>query len=234
MDRVRDVLQPALHGGTACGVTSEARPCNTQACDKDCVLADWTAWGSCSKPCDLGHRERMQNVLEPPVGAGHCPSLNERKQNKGCNPQKCPVVPIKCRVKSDIVLVIDGSGSVGTSGWAASISAAKKIVTSMDLAGSDSRAALSFTVGPRLIANTTNASAIITPGGTDGIVDARGQLLTAVLTKSLPSLRAPRVSRLRSRMQCSLNVELTRSMPFMQHGPSSPGHGTMRSAASLS
>lgn len=146
---MRDIVQEPLHGGDACGETQEVVGCNQQACDKDCVLADWTVWSSCSKPCDLGHRQRFQNILEPKVGQGKCPTTAERQQSKVCNAQACPVLPLKCKVKTDLVLVIDGSGSIRSAGWAASIAGAKKIVTSMDLENSGSQVALIVYSGPK-------------------------------------------------------------------------------------
>jgi hypothetical protein len=148
-ERNRYVIQEALHGGEDCGETQEVVTCNAQSCDKDCVLADWTAWSNCSKPCDLGHRSRFMVVLEKSVGEGKCQSKDERHQEVVCNPQACPVVPMTCTVKTDLVLIIDGSGSIGSRGWEKSIDGAKKIVTAMDLEDSGSKVAIMVYSGPK-------------------------------------------------------------------------------------
>jgi len=88
-------------------------------------------------------------VLEKSEGEGKCPTKAERNQQIVCNAQACPTVPVKCTVKSDLVLVIDGSGSIGSNGWAMSIAGAKKIVTAMDLEDSGSKVALMVYSGPK-------------------------------------------------------------------------------------
>merc|ERR1719311_739323 len=130
--RVRSVITQPQHGGVRCGETSEAEPCNMQSCDKDCVLAEWTPWGPCSKECDGGLQERFRHISEPPVGQGTCPeSLSEeRSEYLECNTQLCipfgtsPNTPLHCGsashpVKQDIVILLDGSGSLGEAGWEA-------------------------------------------------------------------------------------------------------------------
>jgi len=59
--RVRDVKQAEQHDGTPCDATVQVKQCNVEACEKDCVLHEWTKWTVCSKDCDGGtiRRERM-------------------------------------------------------------------------------------------------------------------------------------------------------------------------------
>merc|ERR1719159_1442287 len=71
--RVRSVTRTPQHGGARCGETTETEPCNMQSCDRDCELAEWTAWGPCSKECDGGLTERFRHVSEPAHGHGTCP-----------------------------------------------------------------------------------------------------------------------------------------------------------------
>merc|ERR1719263_77929 len=113
------------HGGNPCGETSEAKACNNQACEKDCTLGDWTKWTACSKDCDGGTRKRQKFIKEEALGEGKCPgqwSL-KRLQYRQCNMVSCPVPndkPLKCVNKTlDVVLVLDGSSSLGKKGWAA-------------------------------------------------------------------------------------------------------------------
>ncbi|GAB5569114.1 somatomedin-B and thrombospondin type-1 domain-containing protein isoform X1 [Prionailurus iriomotensis] len=44
-----------------------------------CVVAEWSGWGRCLKPCQLSHRVRQRHVLrEPRNGGAPCPPLEER------------------------------------------------------------------------------------------------------------------------------------------------------------
>merc|ERR1719230_395585 len=54
----RQVITEAEHEGEPCGELSSAESCGVGSCDKDCVLADWTAWSACSKACDGGFSTR--------------------------------------------------------------------------------------------------------------------------------------------------------------------------------
>merc|ERR1719428_1206797 len=92
--RLREVKVASKHEGTPCGKTSEAEPCNLQACERDCELSDWTKWSGCSKDCDGGTRKRQKFVVLPAVGQGKCADswAPERLEYKGCNRKRC-VIP---------------------------------------------------------------------------------------------------------------------------------------------
>lgn len=130
MERTRKIQVEPEHGGEPCGEDSEADSCNVQSCDKDCVLADWTAWSGCSKECDGGTSERSKTIWEPLVGDGECPDMlsKDRLQDKNCNEFPCAKpkgqTMLHCESKVDVILIIDGSGSLGDSGWEASKKAA--------------------------------------------------------------------------------------------------------------
>ena len=62
--RVRDVKVAMKYGGKPCSSTSEAKQCNVAACEKDCVLHEWTKWTSCSKHCDGGSAELFAFHIE--------------------------------------------------------------------------------------------------------------------------------------------------------------------------
>ena len=73
----------------------------------------------------------------PAEGAGKCATTwsKDRLQFKACN-MKRRMVPVadpvtKCNETLDIVFLIDGSGSLGQSGWDAEIKAAKMFVDSL-------------------------------------------------------------------------------------------------------
>lgn len=122
-ERTRDVLVEEAHGGEACGETTESEECNVAACDKDCVLSDWTDWGECSKACDKGSKESFRNVVEDRVGSGVCAAEDSeaRLKREFCNLQPCERLPgmptMLCESKVDIVLLLDGSGSLAQDGW---------------------------------------------------------------------------------------------------------------------
>jgi len=126
------------HHGTPCGEVSETKACNVQACEADCELADWTKWSKCSKICDGGTRKRIKRVKIPAAGQGECPGLgsSERTHFKKCNVKACAKVEgattVQCKSKIDLILVLDGSGSLGKEGWKATKKAAGLIIGAMD------------------------------------------------------------------------------------------------------
>lgn len=137
-ERARAIEVEPIHGGVACGETTEALSCHLQACDKDCELSDWTGWSACSKHCNGGLEHRVKTIIEPAVGDGACPHLGgeERLQEKPCNQFACQRLPgqrtLTCESKVDVILVIDGSGSLGQSGWDASVEAGAMLARGFD------------------------------------------------------------------------------------------------------
>jgi len=132
--RLREVKQAMKFGGKVCGSTSETKACNAQACEADCKLSGWTRWSSCSKDCDGGTAKRQKFVHKVARGEGECPGQwsPKRLQYKKCNMKRCMVTasdkPMLCNQSMDIVLLIDGSGSLGQRGWNAEIKAAQFFV----------------------------------------------------------------------------------------------------------
>merc|ERR1719446_1133906 len=153
--RVRKVKTPMKYGGKPCGSTSESITCNGQSCEKDCELSEWTKWSWCSKDCDGGTRKRQKFIKTPAEGAGTCPDKwdPERLEYKECNMKRCPIPPEalvkKCNETFDIVFLIDGSGSLGQTGWDAEIKAAKMFVDAFSGAGANTKMAVILYSGPR-------------------------------------------------------------------------------------
>lgn len=116
--RVRHVGQEGLHGGTPCSATSEAMECNEHPCDHPCELADWTDWGGCSKACDGGFQRRYRHIHKPAAGTGGCPAEDSagRLEFKHCNTEACHL-GVKCNSKVDLLILVDGSASLGADGW---------------------------------------------------------------------------------------------------------------------
>jgi hypothetical protein len=155
--RLREVKLAMRYGGEPCGETSETKACNTQACEKDCELSDWTLWSACSKDCDGGTRKRQKFVKEVAKGEGKCPdqwSL-KRLQYQPCNMKRCvtksATTPLACNKTVDVVLLLDGSGSMGKKGFKAEIKTAKLFVGAFMKSGKANMAIFRYS-GPRTYA----------------------------------------------------------------------------------
>jgi len=116
--RTRSVLVQPKNGGQACNTAAESRPCNTGSCDRNCKLKKWTQWSPCSVACGGGFTERARKVIIPIRGNGKCPKLKSRIRYglKKCNTHKCRGDEV-CVAKQDLILSIDGSGSLREKGF---------------------------------------------------------------------------------------------------------------------
>jgi hypothetical protein len=114
----RSILVKPKSGGTPCNTVEESRPCATFSCDRNCRLGKWTPWTPCSMACGGGEHERFRNVVVPNRGFGKCPrATSTYRYSKGsCNEQKCAGDEI-CIAHQDLVVAVDGSGSVRASGF---------------------------------------------------------------------------------------------------------------------
>merc|ERR1719160_2107141 len=153
--RLREVKRAMKYGGKPCGSTSETKACNNQACEKDCELSGWTKWSACSKDCDGGTQKRQKFVKKVAEGAGKCPGdwSIKRLQYKKCNMKRCKLEmgakTLTCNQTIDVVLPIDGSGSLGKKGWKAEIIAAQMFVDAFTVAGGNANMAVILYSGPR-------------------------------------------------------------------------------------
>jgi hypothetical protein len=116
--KTRSILVKPKNGGTECDTTLEEQPCNTGSCDRDCTLMPWTAWEPCSMACGGGVQERVRKVNIPIRSNGKCPSSKnaDRFQMQPCNTQDCVGDEI-CIARQDLVIAVDGSGSVKQEGF---------------------------------------------------------------------------------------------------------------------
>merc|ERR1719482_956997 len=152
--RLREVKRAMAHGGKPCGAVSETKACNAQACEKDCELGPWTKWSACSKDCDGGTKKRQKFIKVEPLGAGECADewSVKRLQYKKCNMVRCKVPdeakPLACNRSLDVMLMLDGSGSLGKEGWAEEIEAAQMFVDAFTDSGKANMAIILFS-GPR-------------------------------------------------------------------------------------
>jgi len=140
-DRKREVLTEPEYGGEPCPATSDTEECNTVACDADCVLSDWSPWKKCSKACDGGNQARHKMVETPLIGKGTCPDEedDDRVEFADCNNHPCaPETPgafIKCNSSVDVMLLLDGSGSLKAPGFKLVQAMAKHLVQNFASAG---------------------------------------------------------------------------------------------------
>jgi len=119
-----------------CEETSESVPCNVGSCDADCELSDWSTWSKeCSKPCGGGLQKHYKDVTQLAKGAGTCPSFYDklRYSTQVCNDKKCPSAPQPptCHSKLDVVLIVDGSGSMSPEGWKQVVNGTAQIAKTM-------------------------------------------------------------------------------------------------------
>lgn len=138
VERVRDIKRQGVHGGKPCGVTEETQTCNPQSCDTKCKLSRWSAWSACSKACDTGTTFKVRRVKVAASGSEKCPGKfsKRRMRMKTCHRHACIEKKDKgkgltCTSKRDVVLLIDGSGSLRNSGWDAVKKVSAKIARAM-------------------------------------------------------------------------------------------------------
>lgn len=114
----RSVLHKPKNGGMSCNTVSESRPCNTGSCDRDCTLATWTDFSPCSVACGGGFQERYRHVLVPTRGFGKCPKKSSgfRYDRQACNEHPCTGDEV-CVAKQDLIIALDGSGSLTEEGF---------------------------------------------------------------------------------------------------------------------
>jgi len=116
--RTRSVLVKPSNGGEQCNTPEESRACNTQSCDRDCKLARWTRWTGCSMACGGGVQQIRKHVVRPTRGDGKCPTATSaaRYRQRACNTHDCQGDEV-CIANQDLVVAVDGSGSVQSAGF---------------------------------------------------------------------------------------------------------------------
>jgi len=142
-----------VNGGEACEQTSDTQQCHIGSCDVDCVLSDWSQWSACSKACGGGVEERTKAVVTPAHGMGRCweADSSERMNHRQCQANPCSDLItdpgrslLNCNSTVDVVIVLDGSASLGWTGWWYAKQAAKLLVESLGAGGNAHVAVLLF------------------------------------------------------------------------------------------
>lgn len=121
--QTRNILVKPLNGGEGCESATMTQPCNTMSCRRDCTYPKWTPWTPCTQACSadgmhFGMTQKFKPIKVPVRGDGKCPARKskERWHTKKCNTQLC-VGDELCIAKMDLLIAIDGSGSLREPGY---------------------------------------------------------------------------------------------------------------------
>mmetsp|Transcript_32636 Transcript_32636/g.68983 ORF Transcript_32636/g.68983 Transcript_32636/m.68983 type:complete len:833 (+) Transcript_32636:156-2654(+) len=158
--RVRPVLMQSQNGGLPCSEIQQSQSCNVQGCDKDCELGDWGPWTGCSRACRFvgtgkgGLDTRKRKIHRPATGSGRCPTPTSKARLNmvECNMNECPA-GVRCASNVDVIVLIDGSGSVKQRGFDLQKQFAKQLITQMEMDANRTRHArvsvISYTGYPK-------------------------------------------------------------------------------------
>jgi len=97
---------------------------------------------------------RERHVATPVKGQGSCPGTRSRSrlQYKRCNKHKCKPKAngeLRCLAQLDVILLLDGSASIGEKGWEATKEAAKQLVQAFDTSANRAQIAVLVFSGPK-------------------------------------------------------------------------------------
>lgn len=226
--RTRDRMktQDPQNGGEPCLEMQDSDQCNNEACSADCIMADWGEWSLCSKVCQKGHRERTREVVTPKHGLGSCDEWDSetRLGFEECNSFSCrELLPpgrhtLRCTAMTDIVIVLDGSGSLGEYGWKKTKSLATKLVAAMQGGEHGVHVALLLYSGPdkwsdyeACVGSDPNARPEPKTCGIQWISHMTGDL--AAVTKSVQKMEWPARTTFTSMALAEANAELISGRP---------------------
>merc|ERR1719215_2117036 len=157
--RQRSVVTEMKYGGEPCEDTEESEACNGQSCNAPCELAEWSEWDTCSQACWTGTERRDRGVAEPARGTGKCedPAGHHRLQFRECNKKPCTEFYhlsddgkyLQCGSKVDLMVLMDGSGSLGDRGWSASQKFVTNLISHLEGGDDEVHVALQLFSGPR-------------------------------------------------------------------------------------
>ncbi|CAB3372223.1 Hypothetical predicted protein [Cloeon dipterum] len=77
-DKAGNLVEPNHCGDTGL----EEEPCFVP-CSADCIMGEWSTWGTCSAPCGPGMQKRQREILQPALNNGR--PCGPRLQTKICN-----------------------------------------------------------------------------------------------------------------------------------------------------
>lgn len=194
-ERSRAVEIPASHGGDPCENDHITQVCNTFSCDSHCILSPWSEWSPCSKACNGGFQVQKKTVVQPKRGDGQCPPPNmQTEQYRKCNVKACTKKDLKCNSKLDVVLLIDGSGSVGTTGFDLTKAFAEKLVAAFNMGQELAQMAAVLYSGPKTYDDVQACAKTGDPAKCNLHVISSLTTDPAALTAALKSMTWPKAS----------------------------------------
>jgi hypothetical protein len=107
---------------------------------------------------------RDKAVVETALGDGKCPSTQERLEYQPCNDRRCRG-NITCESPLDVVMLLDGSGSLGRNGWKKSKEAAEMFVHAMHGGEEHVKVSVILFSGPRTWRNYYRCTGASSRGG---------------------------------------------------------------------
>jgi hypothetical protein len=127
--RTRATKRRPRFGGSACGPVTDTQNCHQGTCDRDCDLNKWTKFTGCSQACGKGYQEKFRSVYRVLRAGGKCakPRHSSRYNRRNCNMHQC-FGDEKCMANLDLLVAVDGSGSVGQKGFKAAKDFSKRII----------------------------------------------------------------------------------------------------------
>jgi len=116
--RTRTMEVQQKNGGKQCDQLTQTIPCNSGSCDRDCTLTEWSPFTPCTQACDGGTHDQVKDIIVPKRADGVCATEDAptRFFEKSCNTQPC-VGDEVCVAKIDLVIALDGSGSITETGF---------------------------------------------------------------------------------------------------------------------
>jgi hypothetical protein len=136
--QTRNLVTKPKNGGASCDPPTESQPCNTMSCDRDCTYPKWTKWTPCTQACtadgkQFGQKERFRHIKIPTRGKGKCPKTKShfRYRKKICNTHMCSGDE-QCIAGMDLLVALDGSGSLRSKGYKILKKFAAKVVRRFD------------------------------------------------------------------------------------------------------
>ncbi|XP_067043371.1 uncharacterized protein [Acropora muricata] len=82
--------------------------------DVDGAWSSWSSWTQCSKTCGGGVKARRRSCTNPPPNRNGQSCAGQIGETAACSENPCP---IPCTKALDIGIILDGSGSVGSSNF---------------------------------------------------------------------------------------------------------------------
>jgi hypothetical protein len=185
--RVRSVLNQPSEGGAPCGMATETRMCGIGD-EAVCTLGQWSEWSGCSRACGGGVMLRTRGV------SAACSKSTPTEVQELCNRQACDA-GLKCASQDKILFILDGSGSVKDSGFAALKELLANVVARVPqaavlLAGDEIAPVAMFGPGSDAVAGVEGASfpgSITTIPEALGHATSMGAQIVVVLTDGEPN-----------------------------------------------